>query len=223
MRYLYLILDVAAIIFPIILSFDSRVKFIRSWTSVIIASVLVGITFLVFDGIFTHEQYWGFNDSYLTGLKIINLPIEEVSFFLVVPFSCVFIYECCKYYIKKELSSYNQVFNWIYVGYTISIFALNPSGYYSLFVLIAGILSAIILFRSRLNFLQISLLISLIPFFIFNGILTGAVTETPIVWYDDINNSGFRLYTIPLEDIIYGFSLIIFVTYIHEKIKTFIK
>jgi lycopene cyclase domain-containing protein len=63
----------------------------------------------------------------------------------------------------------------------------------------------------KLKLLQqfyISFLIILIPFIIVNGILTGAVTETPIVWYNDLENLGIRFYTIPVEDFGYAFSML---------------
>jgi lycopene cyclase domain-containing protein len=65
----------------------------------------------------------------------------------------------------------------------------------------------------------ISFLIILIPFFIVNGILTGALTEYPIVWYDNLENLGIRLYTIPVEDIGYCFSLLFGNLMIFEYLK----
>jgi hypothetical protein len=48
----------------------------------------------------------------------------------------------------------------------------------------------------------------LIPFFFVNGILTGAVSELPIVSQNNKENLGLRLVTIPLEDIGYAFSML---------------
>ena len=49
----------------------------------------------------------------------------------------------------------------------------------------------------------------LIPFFIVNGVLTGTGIEGNIVWYNDDQNLGIRLGTIPVEDTVYAFSLIL--------------
>ena len=51
------------------------------------------------------------------------------------------------------------------------------------------------------------LVIHLFPFLIVNGILTGTFLETPVVWYDDTQNLGIRILTIPLDDFVYGFLL----------------
>ena len=49
----------------------------------------------------------------------------------------------------------------------------------------------------------------LIPFFIVNGILTGSFIENEVVWYNNSENLGVRLFTIPIEDSIYAFTLIL--------------
>jgi lycopene cyclase domain-containing protein len=51
-------------------------------------------------------------------------------------------------------------------------------------------------------------LIILIPFIIVNGFLTGTGLEQPVVWYNQAENMNLRLFTIPLEDGVYGFLLI---------------
>ena len=59
----------------------------------------------------------------------------------------------------------------------------------------------------------------LIPFFIVNGILTGTGLEAPIVWYNNQENLGVRLLTIPIEDAFYGFELILLNVFFYEKWK----
>jgi lycopene cyclase domain-containing protein len=52
-------------------------------------------------------------------------------------------------------------------------------------------------------------LVCLIPFLIVNGVLTGAVTQGPIVWYHPTGFSGIRMVTIPVEDLFYNFDLLL--------------
>jgi lycopene cyclase domain-containing protein len=52
-----------------------------------------------------------------------------------------------------------------------------------------------------------------------NGILTGWITDSPIVWYNDLENLGIRLTTIPVEDIGYAFSMLFGNLMIFEFLK----
>jgi len=54
----------------------------------------------------------------------------------------------------------------------------------------------------------LAFIIILIPFFIVTGVLTGTGLDKPVVWYDNNENLGVRLGTIPVEDIGYAFSLL---------------
>ncbi len=60
-----------------------------------------------------------------------------------------------------------------------------------------------------LNTFFITFLIILIPFGIVNGILTGSFIAEPVVIYNDTENLGIRLGTIPIEDIGYAFSMLL--------------
>src|SRR5690606_5114561 len=49
----------------------------------------------------------------------------------------------------------------------------------------------------------------LIPFLIVNGVLTGSGLESPVVWYNESEIMGYRIGTIPVEDVFYGMGLIL--------------
>lgn len=225
MKGLYLLLDGLTLFFPFVLSFDSRVHYFSKWLSVIMATFIVAIPFLIWDVFFTKHGVWGFNDDYLVGLRIAELPIEEILFFFVVPFACVFVYECAKYYMKAiSFKNLNRIVAFSIPVYGLVLSLMEPVGWYTLSVVIS---SGIVLFfwlrRMDLNFIGISFLISLIPFLGVNGILTGGATDAPIVWYSEVHKVTPRIWTIPVEDVLYCFTLIVGVIllyeYIHEKRK----
>jgi len=62
-------------------------------------------------------------------------------------------------------------------------------------------------------------LVSFIPFILINGILTGSITSTPVVQYNPLEMLGKRFVTIPVEDFIYCFMLLLSVTTVYEYFK----
>ena len=76
-------------------------------------------------------------------------------------------------------------------------------------------------FKNHGDFL-VSYLLTLIPFFIVNGILTDGdfdfLFETnPIVWYNNTENLSIRIITIPIEDLFYWLLLFLMNVSFYEK------
>lgn len=211
MNSLYLLLDFGVILFPFLLSFDKKVHYVGDWGATFGALFIIGIPFLIHDYFFTEMGIWGFNPDYLTGHYILNLPIEEVLFFVVVPYACTFVYACCKaYFTKFNFEKFNKVFYLGMLLYAAVIFVLGIGAWYSMMVSIAAFVLGVVLWFKQKDYpyVPIAVLLSMIPFFIMNSILTGSFTPEPIVWYDNLQNIGFRWGTIPAEDILYSFLLV---------------
>ena len=68
--------------------------------------------------------HWGFNNDYLLGIYLFNLPLEEILFFITVPYACVFIYECLNVYIKKNYLQHGALLATILLAILISIVGL---------------------------------------------------------------------------------------------------
>jgi len=211
MNYLYLLLDFSVLFFPFLLSFDKKVAFYKKWSSVIFAFLIVGVPFLIHDYFFTLNGVWGFEPDYLSGIYLLNLPIEEVLFFVVVPYACTFIYQCIKvYFPETSVTLYNKFFYTILFLYCLFILFIGFGFWYSTMVAIFCLFLFIILYFRPLNkFIPLSFTLSIIPFFVMNSILTGSATAKPVVWYNSLENAGIRLGTIPAEDILYSFLLIV--------------
>ena len=62
-------------------------------------------------------------------------------------------------------------------------------------------------------------LVVLLPFFLINGILTGSFIEEQVVWYNDAENIGYRLGTIPVEDTMYALGMLLTVLVFTEILE----
>lgn len=214
MNNLYLVLNLGSLSIPFLFSFHPKLKFYNKWKSLFIAIPLTMLVFIPWDIIFTNNGFWGFNDNYFLGLKLFNLPIEEWLFFICIPYACVFTHYALLYYFPNMCLSKNltKIISWILVISMGLVLVFNYDLWYTLINYILGISLIVIVLNLNLKLLQhfyLSFLAMLLPFFIVNGILTGSGIESEVVWYNNSENLGIRLGTIPIEDTIYAFSLIL--------------
>jgi lycopene cyclase domain-containing protein len=90
--------------------------------------------------------------------------------------------------------------------------------------MIFGIIILLLAYRYNpglLSSFYLTFLVMLIPFFIVNGILTGTGIENEVVWYNNDENLGIRMLTIPIEDSVFAFSLILLNLLLFKKLKQF--
>lgn len=102
-KYLYLSLILFTISFPLVRSFEPKIQYAKKWYALFPAILITGTLFVIWDHWFTVIGVWEFNPRYNLGIYILDLPIEEWMFFIVVPFSCIFIYEVLNYFVKKDV------------------------------------------------------------------------------------------------------------------------
>jgi lycopene cyclase domain-containing protein len=84
--------------------------------------------------------------------------------------------------------------------------------WYTLIDMIFGLVILSVTYKlipSFLNRFYWTFLFMLIPFFIVNGILTGSGIVDEVVWYNNSENLGIRMGTIPVEDSVYALSMIL--------------
>lgn len=221
-KFTYLVIDLLSVAFPLLASFEQRISFWRKWRGLFQGILVMMLLFIPWDVLFTAEKIWGFNDEYLVGIAIAGLPIEEWFFFLLIPYACMFLYEVMRYFIPKDvLDPYARAMAGTLAGILLVVGLIHfDRAYTTVTFLLAAIALGHHAFIARTAWLGrffIGYAISLVPFFLVNGILTGTFLDRPVVWYNDMENLGIRLGTIPIEDAIYLMLLLLIVTTFYER------
>lgn len=224
MKFTYALILFFTVIICLIASFDRRIKFNQHFSAFLKAAIVVAIPFIAWDVYFTAKGVWWFNTDYTMGLNIAGLPLEEMLFFIFIPFSCVFtFYTIDKYYKWNALSGFNNILVFVSVIVLSVVALLNTDKIYTLVTAVVTIATLIYLhFISRSEWItkaSVVFTILMLGFFPVNGILTGSFIENPIVNYNPNDFLGIRMFTIPIEDAVYGYSQFLLVLYFFKQFQ----
>jgi lycopene cyclase domain-containing protein len=220
MNYLYLVLNIATILFPLLLSFDKKVAFYKKWKSIIPAILLSGLFFISWDHFFTKWNIWQFNEKYVLGYYLLGLPLEEWLFFFTVPYAVLFIYEVIKAYSGNHIFSKAGKITAVSLAIILAVtaFIFFDKIYTSFTFLLASCLLFLHVFLLKHRFsgvFFIAYFIQLIPFLIINGILT----SMPVVVYNALENTGLKIFSIPVEDCIYSLTILLINVSFYEGLE----
>jgi len=205
----YLLINFAIILFPFLASFEPWfLHHIKNLKAALASILIVGIPFIAYDMFATAVGFWSFNPAHVGTFQILNLPIEEVLFFITAPYSCLFVYECIQLFFKDRsirLTNASLFISGLLLA--LSLLAMPRSYTATILCLSAITILLVRFFRPSLlhssNF-YIFLLVSFFLFLVFNHILT----SLPIVVYGPDFNLGIRILTIPIEDFFFNFSML---------------
>ena len=211
MRYTYLILDFLILVVPLLYTFHPRIRYDRCIPALALSVAVVSPCYLAWDALAIRWGEWSFNPRFVTGLDILKLPVEEILFFVVVPYSCLFIYESLARLRGNRALKLPRP--WLVAAALLlaALAVLSSSRGYTWKALAscAAFLSCGSLVKR--DFITstrywVWLGICYIPFLVFNSVLT----MLPVVEYDAGAILGPRVGTIPVEDFLYNYSLLSF-------------
>jgi lycopene cyclase domain-containing protein len=97
----YMSVLLLSLIAPLMLSFWPGLKFWRNLRALIYTVTLVLVIFGAWDCFAVWRGHWHFAQEGVWPLRILNLPVEEILFFIVIPFCCIFTWETVKYFKPK--------------------------------------------------------------------------------------------------------------------------
>lgn len=168
--------------------------------------LFLSLPYLVWDH-FVTDLWWSFNPSFTLGFSIGKLPIEEVLFFFVVPWSCLVIWSNLQQIVKGRIHfpiEYPVLALCSLLGMAAFLYQY---WYATMVIVVAAIVTIASLLTSQVLrtkayvvFLGFVSLMTLI----FNSYLTAR----PVVTYAADAIIGLRIGTIPIEDFVYGIALL---------------
>lgn len=218
-QFTYLALNALSLAYPLLRSFESKMQFHKNFRNMLPAIGITAVVFIVWDVWFTQQGIWDFNPAYITGITIVNLPLEEVLFFFCIPYACLFIYEVVRYFFPKLNFTHIYFFSLVLAALLLCLAIWN---YHRLYTVITFSLTAVFLAlqtiigaRRYFSHFFAAYFISLIPFLLVNGLLT----KLPVVRYNNLENLAVKIYTIPIEDAVYLLLLFLMNVTIYEKLK----
>lgn len=221
-NFTYLLLMLGALAGPLAFSFEKQIRFYSKLKYLLPAILFSGAIFLLLGVRFAELGIWSFNPRYITGFYIMNLPAEEWLFFMVAPYSCVFIYEL----LKVKLPHFEKPN--LFVGISLvmlAVFAIiaytarqHLYTFFTFFLL--TIYFGYTIFRNRFKQhytkFYLTWLLALIPYTLIFSILTGL----PVIEYNEMHTLGMKIIRIPLENFFYFFLLLLMNITIYEYMKT---
>lgn len=209
MSHEYLLFDALVLTPPIGLSFWRRTSFVPRWPQAFLAIAITAIPFLLWDQAVAGRHWW-FNPRFVSGAYLGRLPIEEVLFFLAMPFACLFTWHTL--FSRRVASGSLRWASWLscaclpvgawllltgrpaYTGAALTAFGIGA--------IIDRLVGTRLLEQSRV-YLYLAFVAALT--LVFNGYLTAR----PVVLYGSEHQLGLRVVTIPIEDFVYGFALVL--------------
>lgn len=240
-QYLYLAVDLAVLAVPLAFSFDRKVRFVRFWPALFPAIAVMMALFIPWDIAFTERGIWGFNPDYLSGYWIAGIPLEEWLFFICIPYACVFTYESLKHYVPNAPLKPFAIPATALLAVGSAALAVSHSDRH--YIAVTAVLTTLFCvglaitaarkpvvreWNHRLWFAYLPLLV---PFIASNGVLTGlrfwqypSVNRSvqdisdQIVWYNNDHNLQLRIFSMPVDDLFYGFLMIAMTIIAYEVI-----
>jgi lycopene cyclase domain-containing protein len=214
MKFEYLLFDALILIGSSWAAAGYKTAKMPHFRSAISAISLLGIPFIGMDLLVTN-RFWSFNPQYVMGWKVGELPIEEVLFFLAVPWACLVLWVNMK-------DRFPSTVNLSQLGWFIklSLFVLSGWGFWSQswYTFLVSVVA--LFFCLLINWRKVAQ-----AYLIFGGVtlfLTAIfnmyLTARPVVTYNAAMITQLRFGTIPIEDFIYGLILVLGVVVSYERV-----
>jgi carotenoid phi-ring synthase / carotenoid chi-ring synthase len=205
----YLLFNLVIGLPPLLLAFWRRAYFVDRLGPALWACVIAAAPFVVWDVLVTGRHWW-FDPRYTLGVHLFGLPVEELSFFVTVPFACLFMWE-------QVLAGHDaRPRAWLRLTHALSWTMLLPASIAAVMGLeYTALVLASWACAAALDHALGTMLLRTPRFWAFLGIVAsltlvfnGYLTARPVVHYDPTYQLDLRVGTIPIEDFVFGIALV---------------
>jgi len=174
MDSLYLWVNLGALFFPLLLSFNKLGHFYKRWKYLFIAIAVMCVCIISWDVLFTILGVWGFNEAYLLGPSFLHLPLEEWLFFLCIPYAFMFLYDqLVILQVKNFLKPAEKYLDYFFIAVAVLYLIAGFGHIYTTTVSVLVIIFTLIMIKlnpPNRGIFYLSYAIILIPFTAVNGI-----------------------------------------------------
>lgn len=220
-NFSYVLVLAGTFAIPFFLGIKKQVGFFVNLKFLLPAILFSGAIFIIWDLRFEEKAIWRFNTDFVLGINILNLPVEEWLYFLVIPFTGVFIFEFVKirFHRFEKANLFLAISLVLFLVFGILAYTSRQKMIPFFTFFLTAIYLGYIIFRNRFkkHFTKfyIAYFIFLVPFVVISGILTAF----PIIEYNPEHILGTRLYSIPIENFVSLFLLLLMNISIYEYLK----
>jgi lycopene cyclase domain-containing protein len=223
MKSEYLLFNVLVLAGPLALSFDKKVYFKQYWPFAFPAMIIGSLPHVIWD-ILATGHFWTFNPEYVLGFRLGPLPLEEILFFIMVPYAVLFTWEVFRaYFTSRTISAKRGIIILIITGFGSAVFfAAFFQWYYTALVFFAFSIVLFVdyhLLHENSVWYQSLWYRFLLIFIVMVLIANGYLTARPVVEYVPLYRSSIRIWTIPIEDFLFGLSHVALVVTLYTFLK----
>lgn len=192
-----------------------------NWVGLLGGYAAISIPYIIWD-YFVTNWWWYFNPMYTLGITVGTLPIEEILFFFVIPWSCLVIWINLRDRIQR-IVTWHVEWGFFTLSMAIGIWSYMTAVWYTAAVCVVIALITVLSWftehwlcrKSSLLFLAVVSVLTLV----FNGYLTWR----PVVVYNSAVMTNLRIGTVPVEDFFYGLGLLCGIVMVYEVFERRLK
>lgn len=208
MQSAYLLFDFGIFAVALLATLTMYRDFWRHPYQLLDSLVVVALPWILLDIGSHYRGWWEYNPQYTLGVRFFGLPLEEIIFFFVVPFASAVVWHVLGRHIKGWVRSKTaHVVLGTLLAVLIALLAFFVEEERTLVDAGVAILTVVALWDSSLPTMR--------QWWVWNVVVLGllvvgnlALSSTQIVMYNPHLATGWQIGAMPLEDVIYNFSLL---------------